>query len=288
MLLAVASLAMQVSRRHLASYSCPKSKHTFTQPQMMSCLVLKAYLKQSYRGICELLEVSDQLRQTLGLKAVPHYSALKKFADRVNDPALIDALCAQVLKLVLDAKEVVPEVAMDSTGLDPCQASTHFRDRTGRVNKGYVKVAAVVTCTTLLLVSVAITWGPRNDLCEAREILPKALERVRAGYLYADKGYDADWVHQACREPKADAADRTGVTSVIPLAKAPGASGIAGGVYRPLMQQTPLPGRYGRRWHVESFFSGLKRTCGDRLAARLRPALMLEAGLRVLAYALRR
>jgi hypothetical protein len=45
---------------------------------------------------------------------------------------------------------------------------------------------------------------------------------------------------------------------------------------------------YGRRWLVESFMSGLKRTTGATLSARNDRSLFLEAALKVLAYALRR
>jgi hypothetical protein len=45
---------------------------------------------------------------------------------------------------------------------------------------------------------------------------------------------------------------------------------------------------YGRRWHIESFMSALKRTTGCALRARLPRTLFAEATLRVLAYSLRR
>ena len=48
------------------------------------------------------------------------------------------------------------------------------------------------------------------------------------------------------------------------------------------------PGGYGRRWHVESFISGMKRTRGSTLAARSERALFTEAALKALAYAVRR
>ena len=45
---------------------------------------------------------------------------------------------------------------------------------------------------------------------------------------------------------------------------------------------------YGKRWHIESFFSGLKRTTGGALAARTDITLHHEATFRVLAYTLNR
>ena len=41
----VAQLAMRLSRAHLADYGAARSRHDFIQRQIMSCLVLRAYLK---------------------------------------------------------------------------------------------------------------------------------------------------------------------------------------------------------------------------------------------------
>ena len=45
---------------------------------------------------------------------------------------------------------------------------------------------------------------------------------------------------------------------------------------------------YGKRWHIETFFSGLKRMMGSTLAARSDANLLKEAVIRFLAYALHR
>jgi hypothetical protein len=47
------------------------------------------------------------------------------------------------------------------------------------------------------------------------------------------------------------------------------------------------PKSYGRRWHIETFLSGLKRTNGRKLSARLPQAMFTEANFRFVAYALR-
>jgi hypothetical protein len=279
LVLRIASLSMVVSRRHLAAYSCAKSKHVFTQPQLMTCVVLKVYLKQTYRGICDLLAVGDGLREAMGLNSAPHYSAIKKFADRCVTPDLIDGILATILKEVgVDASE---PAAVDSTGMDPRIASAHFRNKTdkkGRRNNGYVKLSVIVTCLSMLPVTMAATWGPRADLCEAPTLLARAYTRARPATLYGDGGYDAEWVHRWCRE-------RWQVRSVItPTIRT--ADGQIMTPYRRQMQ--PMPRDRGKRWAVESFFSGLKRSCGDRLAARDKIAQICEAALRVLAYSLRR
>ncbi len=49
-----------------------------------------------------------------------------------------------------------------------------------------------------------------------------------------------------------------------------------------------LPVECGHRWHVESFFSGLKRTMLSTLSSRKREMLIAEASTKVLAYAVGR
>jgi hypothetical protein len=45
---------------------------------------------------------------------------------------------------------------------------------------------------------------------------------------------------------------------------------------------------YGRRWHVESYFSGLKRMMGSTLASRTETTMVNETAFKVLAYAIHR
>jgi hypothetical protein len=287
LLLKVAKLSMIVCRRHLAAYSCAKSKHDFTQPQLMTCVVLKTYLKQTFRGVCDILAASDALREAMGLEKIPHYSSLKKFGDRCVSPDLIDGILGTILREVgVDPGE---PAAIDSTGMDPRSASSHFRaktdkavrgktDKIGRENDGYVKVSVIVTCVSKLAVATTATWGPAADLRETPTLLARAYKRIRPSTLYGDRGYDAEWVHRWCRM-------RWHVRSVIaPMIRS--ADGSIKTHWR--RQMLPLPRDRGRRWAVESFFSGLKRSCGDRLVTRSKPAQLREATLRVLAYTLRR
>src|SRR5689334_6578617 len=73
----VVEFSLLVSRRHLASYSHRKSPHKFTQPQLMTCLILRALTKTTYRGLIEFLEVSPVLQEAMGLKSLPHFSTLQ-------------------------------------------------------------------------------------------------------------------------------------------------------------------------------------------------------------------
>src|ERR1700744_6728979 len=96
----VAALAMRLGQRHLADYGATTSRHDFTQRQLMSCLILRAYLKTTYRGILELLAVSPPLREQLGMTdKLPHYTTLQKFSARSQVLAIAQKLVAEIGQL---------------------------------------------------------------------------------------------------------------------------------------------------------------------------------------------
>jgi len=74
--LALAKTALSAAEKALPRYSCPKSRHDFTQHQLFACLALKEFLKTDYRGLVQMLTEWSDLRQALGLTKVPHYSTL--------------------------------------------------------------------------------------------------------------------------------------------------------------------------------------------------------------------
>jgi hypothetical protein len=68
--------ALVVANEALPAYSAVHSPKKFTQPQLFAILVLRQFFKTDYRGIIALLEDMKDLRESLGLKALPHYSTL--------------------------------------------------------------------------------------------------------------------------------------------------------------------------------------------------------------------
>lgn len=278
-LAAVATISMRVAAKYVEPYSHKNSPQKFTQAQLLTCLILRAYLKTTYRGVVEFLEVSDALRDRLGLSRLPHYSTLKKFADRSEVLAIVDKMLADIVGQIDGAE---PEAAaVDATGLETTSASAHYRTKSGKTRQKYVKLSLCVMAGSLLPSGLVLSWGPGNDKKEAPELLAKAKGVNRPEKLLADAGYDAEWVHEYCR-------DEWGTESVINPA-VHRSDGKHGGKYRSEMTSEHLKAKgYGRRWFVESFMSGLKRTTGSTLNARSEKPLFVEAALRVLAYALRR
>ena len=80
---AVAQAALAAGKEALPDYSCSKSPHKFTQPQLFALLVLKQFFKLDYRGGVQYLTRWSELRSVLGLQKVPHYRTLHEASKRL-------------------------------------------------------------------------------------------------------------------------------------------------------------------------------------------------------------
>jgi len=80
---AVAREALRLAQGTMPAYSSKFSRKDFTQPQLFACLALKAFFKTDYRGVVQLLHDFAELREELGLSAVPHPSTLCYAAQRL-------------------------------------------------------------------------------------------------------------------------------------------------------------------------------------------------------------
>lgn len=278
----VAALAMKVGGRHLADYGATRSRHDFTQRQLMTCLILRAYLKTTYRGVLEHLKNCPGLRREMGLEdKLPHYSTLQKFSTRSQVLEIADAIIQTIGKAAVAADPQGQFAAMDATGLERTAASIYYQTRSGKRRQQWVKISAIVLCGSLLPLSIALDWGPSSDLCQVPALVAKASQVATPLKLYADRGYDAEATHELIRQ-------RWGVESVIrPNLRRSGA--IRTGYWRPQMTEDYLKrAGYTKRWAVESFFSALKRMMGSTLQARRPDQLLAEAAFKVLAYTLHR
>src|SRR5437764_11245455 len=81
--LAVAARALAAAAKTLAPFAHRFSPHGYTQPQLFACLVLKVFFKTDYRGIAQFLRDLSDLRGTLGLTHVPHFTTLQKASRRL-------------------------------------------------------------------------------------------------------------------------------------------------------------------------------------------------------------
>lgn len=196
-LLKVTSLSLRISRKYVAPYSHRNNPENFTQEQLLTCLILWADLKTTYRGLIDFLEVSEAVCKRLGLDTLRHFSTLKKFADRSS---VLDIVNVMLHELVQKFALVEEEAAIDSTGMETTSASAHFQSRSGKKRAKYVKLSVCVLVGSLIPSGLSISWGLGNDKSEAPDVLAKAATSSKPKTLYADAGYDAEWVHEFCQE----------------------------------------------------------------------------------------
>ncbi len=230
----------------------------------------------------DLLASSPGLRERMGLgEKLPHFTTLQKFSSRSQILVIAQKLVAEIGQAAAAKTPGQTALAMDATGLARTTVSDYFTSRRGRKFRRWVKVAVVVVAGSLLPAALVVDLKPTHDCVQARSLLAQVQAANQPQRLYADAGYDAEWIHEHCRE-------QWGVESVIPSVPRR-ADGTAGGKWRSQMTPEYLQqAQYQRRWAVESFFSALKRTMGSALSARRPDQMLAEAALKVLAYALRR
>ena len=278
----VAELAMRLSQPYLADYGATTSRHDFTQRQLMSCLILRVYLKTTYRGVLDVLAASQSLRECLGLgDKLPHFTTLQKFSSRSQVLAIAQKLVEHIGVSAARQQQEQIELAIDGTGLARTTVSDYFRSRRGRRFRRWVKVSLVVLCGSLFPLAVMADLNPTHECVHARTLLEQTQKVLKPDRLFADAGYDAEWIHVQCRE-------KWGVESVIPAVQRR-ADGLVGGHWRSQMSPDYLKSAgFGRRWGVETFISAVKRTMGSALSARRPQQMLVEATLKILTYALRR
>ena len=93
----VAELAMKLGAGHLSDYGANTSRHDFTQRQLMTCRILRAYLGTTYRGVLDLLAASESLRKRMGMEdKLPHFTTLQKFSSRSKVVAIAQVMLSKI------------------------------------------------------------------------------------------------------------------------------------------------------------------------------------------------
>lgn len=296
-----ATVALDVARAVVPDYRAPRSKHVFTQPQLLAVLCLMRYDDWTFRDAEIRLAEHAELRTALELTRVPDHTTLWRFLDRVP-LAVLQALLAEVLRRC--APPTGPRggrrravVAVDATGLATGSVSTYFERRrqelTGqpRSRAHWLKWLVALDVDRQLILAQTAHRGPRRD---ARTVAPllaaapavQALVAARQlGWVVADREFDAEALH-------AFVATALHARAAIPAIRARYAADQA-----PLGPRTPyrarlaaagLPAVYRRRALVETLFSAVKRTQGGTAPGRRLDAQIKQAHLVGISYDLAR
>jgi len=308
-LLTFAQLALQVAQQVMPEHGHKFSPKTYTQPQLLACLLLKEFLKQDYRGIQDLLELSGGLCRALKLSQVPDHSTLWWFSQHKVTPELLQEALAQTVRVLerqappneppsgADTRADTGQVALDSTGLFLGQTSRYFawrksQHRPERQQRGWLKWSGALWIEPQLLLAQHVRPGPSGDFSDLVPLAARASSVRSFQQLLADGGFDSEANHCFCRQ-------QLGCDSLIPAHNRRGRA--AQTPYRREMQERlGVPGdegavahpqakkQYRQRWKAETLMSVLKRKWGDSLSARRDPMQRRQGLLRGVVYNLHR
>jgi hypothetical protein len=267
--LRLARHALLVGCEALRPYASKYSPRRYTQPQLFACLALKAFHKTDYRGIAALLRDHAELRLTLGLRAVPHFTTLQKASRRLLRRPKARRLFRATVRRFLGRRRRVRRAAFDSTGLDCGHRSTYYVRRRGKgqsrwqtvLYSRYAKLEASFECSSHLMLAALVGRGPRPDTDRFVPLLDATRQAVGLDSALADAGYDSEPNHRYAREA-------CGVKSFIPATIGRPSAKPPAGKYRRRMRQrlNKRYGQYGQRWQGETGWSMLKRRLARSVA----------------------
>ena len=285
--LRVACAAWAAAQRALPRYAHPYSPKKYSQPQLFACLALKTFFKTDYRGITALLQDLPDLRATLHLRAVPHWTTLQKASVRLLRLPRVRRLLRASLRGHRKRPRRARRAALDSTGLDCGHASSYYVRRRARDGKSwqhttyrpYGKLELSVNCDTHEILAALPARGPRVDGDRFVPLLDETLQNVGVDTVLADAGYDSEPNHQHARVKR-------GVRSVIPATIGRPTDKPPTGYWRRRMKARLNKDycQYGQRWQVETVISMIKRRLSAILYARSYWAQCREMMLLVLTY----
>jgi hypothetical protein len=270
----VAQVALAVGTDALPPYSHRFSPRKFTQPQLFACLVLKEFYKTDYRGIAAILADNSDLRRTLGIEKVPHFTTIQKAGHRLLRNAPVQDLLDQTLRHARPrarrsgGRGAVKRAALDASGFEAHHVSHYFvkrRAKGGRswqstTYKRFPKLGVLCDCDTHLILAAVAGRGPSPDILHFEAALCQALRRCKPATLYADAGYDAEWVHDVARRD-------LGVRTVIPPRIGRPTDKAPTGYWRRVMAERLHLTNYTQRWQDETVFSMIKRRQGSAVGA---------------------
>ncbi len=267
----VAEQALAVGTNAFPLYAHRYSPKLYTQPQLFACLVLKTFFKTDYRGMAQQLRDLSDLRRTLGLERVPHFTTLQKAAHRLLRQPHARRVLHGTVRRFFGRRRRSRRVALDSSGFDCGHASRYFVRRRSRTEKAwktiaysrYAKLELSVDCQSHFIVGVLTSRGPRVDIDRFVPLLDATLETMRPQRAVGDAGYDSEPNHRYAREVH-------GIASFFPATHGRPTDKPPSGRHRRRMKQrlTKTYGGYGQRWQVETAFSMVKRRLATAVQGR--------------------
>ncbi len=182
-----ARVAREVAEAVVSPYRTKFSKQAFTQPQLLAVLCLMRYEDWTLREAEVRLSEHRELREALGLRAVPDYTTLHRFLKRLSEDDLTRAL-NEIARRMPGRGRSPATVAVDATGLAQTASSSYFVRRIEhfggqpRAWKHWLKWLAVVDVDRQIILAQSAREAPWNDCANLPALVRAAhAHGLRAG-----------------------------------------------------------------------------------------------------------
>lgn len=237
-------------------------------------LVYKQFRKFTFEELMHDLEDNITLKAYLGLKKLPHYTTLVKFAKRLS-MAVLDKLLVAFKKLVPKPRKV----AIDATGISLDNASMHYCKRIGKPYKKrpYMKTTFLVDIEQYYILLCKQRKRARHDTKDAKPAIRKLAKHYHPEVFYADRGYDDNSIFRQCFEELKAYPLIFQKNQGVPKHRKSGA-------YRKLTCDVFDYSEYLQRNKIETCNSMFKRRFGSSVNAKLDKTQRVSILMRVIAF----
>ncbi len=223
-------------------------------------LLIRQECRLSYRR-------AEKLLRDLGFR-IASYSVLCKRQARIPLEFWLRLMHATIITKPLLA-------AIDASGMSRTLPSPHYYKR---IDKPYpteipLKISMIIDTKTKQVLALRLRAKPAHDTKDIKYLIKRLKNKPKK--LIADKGYDAEWIHQYCK--------KEGIFAIIPIRKW-GKTRHNNYSLRRLSQKKWTQKTYGRREMVESTFSAIKRKFGASVSSLTLGRMRAEMYLRAIAH----
>jgi len=213
---------------------------TYEFYEHLVALLIRFFCRLSYRRVKKLLDL-------LGIRC-PSKSALQYTSGK-----LTSGFWSKVLKITCGSSYLI---AIDSTCFSRTNPSYHYLRRIdGKMPKVPVKLSVAFDTKKKKFCAAKIRVTPAHDIKDARFLIQKSKPKI----IVADKGYDANSLHEYCRE--------NGIIAHIPMRNKGHPVHSAWNARRLAAEKFRLR-TYHRRELVESGNSSIKRKYGSSVSSK--------------------
>ena len=172
------------SKRIPFSFS-KKKNNVFSNIIHITSLVLMQKEKKHYRDMPDFLEL---LRDEIGLRRIPHFTTMNKFALRVK-PFWFEQLITDIVKSV--STEEALTCAIDGTGFSLVSRSAYFETIAG-TRREFIQFNSCCENKKHLITACKIRRKKRHETIDAPLLMKKTSKQLNIDTYLGDKAYDSE------------------------------------------------------------------------------------------------